>query len=247
MKIRTDKTLLVLTALFVGGLAIVAGAISAANMRELATHHDQLGGGGSRTRFRSAWMGWRSWPASTWWRRAGRSTGWIPWIALVVGTVASLAANVAVGGGDERGRRCPTRWFPRWPHHQVGRRGNRVDVLLSLGWHPAGPASVPRQRRRRCRSRTWPAGHPTPRSAGRLSGASLDAGRHVGLGGGLHVLREPVNLRGAPDQRVVRRVGLGRQRLPVLGGRHVHLQFSAAVKHRSGEDLVRAIGQGSGV
>jgi hypothetical protein len=40
---KTDKTLLILTALFVGGLAFVAGAISFAYMRELATHHDQLG------------------------------------------------------------------------------------------------------------------------------------------------------------------------------------------------------------
>jgi hypothetical protein len=43
MKTRTDKILLILTALFVGGLAIVAGAISVSHMRELATHHDQLG------------------------------------------------------------------------------------------------------------------------------------------------------------------------------------------------------------
>ncbi|MGC4773581.1 DUF2637 domain-containing protein [Micromonospora sp. DT44] len=37
-------------------------------------------------------------------RRAGRPTGWVPWVALVVGTVASLAANVAVGGHDPIGR-----------------------------------------------------------------------------------------------------------------------------------------------
>lgn len=104
MNARTDKTLLVLTALFVAGLAIVAGAISFAHMRELALEHDQLG--------------WKSlaFPISVdgleivaslylvAQRRAGRPTGWIPWVALVVGTAASLAANVAVGGADPIGK-----------------------------------------------------------------------------------------------------------------------------------------------
>ncbi|GAA4691011.1 DUF2637 domain-containing protein [Phytohabitans rumicis] len=103
-KSRTDKTLLILTALFVGGLAIVAGAISFSHMRELALHHDQLG--------------WKSlaFPISVdgleivaslylvAQRRAGRPTGPIPWVALVVGTAASLAANVAVGGADPIGK-----------------------------------------------------------------------------------------------------------------------------------------------
>ncbi|MEV6631920.1 DUF2637 domain-containing protein [Actinoplanes sp. NPDC051470] len=104
MNTRTDKTLLILTALFVGGLAFVAGAISFAHMRELATHHDQLG--------------WKSYAfpisvdgleivASLFLvaqRRAGRATGWVPWVALIVGTAASLAANVAVGGADPIGK-----------------------------------------------------------------------------------------------------------------------------------------------
>ena len=104
MKTRTDKTLLILTALFVGALAIVAGAISFSHMRELALHHDQLG--------------WKSlaFPISVdgleivaslylvAQRRAGRPTGWIPWVALIVGTAASLAANVAVGGADPIGK-----------------------------------------------------------------------------------------------------------------------------------------------
>jgi hypothetical protein len=104
MKTSTDKTLLILTALFVAGLAIVAGAISFAHMRELALHHDQLG--------------WKSlaFPISVdgleivaslylvAQRRAGRPTGPIPWIALIVGTAASLAANVAVGGADPIGK-----------------------------------------------------------------------------------------------------------------------------------------------
>jgi len=104
MKTSTDKTLLILTALFVAGLAIVAGAISFSHMRELALHHDQLG--------------WKSlaFPISVdgleivaslylvAQRRAGRATGPIPWVALIVGTAASLAANVAVGGADPIGK-----------------------------------------------------------------------------------------------------------------------------------------------
>jgi hypothetical protein len=101
---RIDKLLLILTAVFVGGLAIVAGAISFSHMRELALVHDQLG--------------WKSlaFPISVdgvelvaslylvAQRRAGRPTGWIPWIALIVGTAASLAANIAVGGADPIGK-----------------------------------------------------------------------------------------------------------------------------------------------
>nr|WP_221375104.1 DUF2637 domain-containing protein [Actinoplanes polyasparticus] len=104
MKTRTDKTLMVLTALFVGALAIVAGAISFSHMRELALDHGQLG--------------WKSlaFPISVdgleivaslylvAQRRAGRPTGWIPWVTLLVGTGASLAANVAVGGADPIGK-----------------------------------------------------------------------------------------------------------------------------------------------
>jgi hypothetical protein len=73
-------------------------------MRELALDHDQLG--------------WKSlaFPISVdgvelvaslylvAQRRAGRPTGWIPWIALIVGTAASLAANIAVGGADPIGK-----------------------------------------------------------------------------------------------------------------------------------------------
>ena len=104
MSTKTDKTLLILTALFVGGLAVVAGAISFDHMRELATHHDQ--------------SGWKSlaFPISVdgleivaslylvAQRRAERPTGWVPWVALFVGTAASLSANVAVGGADPIGK-----------------------------------------------------------------------------------------------------------------------------------------------
>ncbi|GIF71880.1 DUF2637 domain-containing protein [Asanoa siamensis] len=104
MRTRTDKMLLVLTAVCVAGLAIVAGAISFAHMRELAADHGQTG--------------WKSYAfpisvdgleivASLFLvaqRRAGRPTGWVPWVALIIGTAASLAANVAVGGADPIGK-----------------------------------------------------------------------------------------------------------------------------------------------
>jgi hypothetical protein len=44
MRSRIDTVFLILTGLFVAGLAIVAGAISFAHMVELSQHHEQLGG-----------------------------------------------------------------------------------------------------------------------------------------------------------------------------------------------------------
>lgn len=104
MRSRSDRAFLILTGLFVAALAIVAGAISFAHMVELSQRHDQTG--------------WKAYAfpisvdgleivASLYLvaqRRAGRPTGWIPWVALVVGTLASLAANVAVGGHDVIGK-----------------------------------------------------------------------------------------------------------------------------------------------
>ncbi|MCT2282065.1 DUF2637 domain-containing protein, partial [Micromonospora chalcea] len=85
-------------------MAGVAGAISFSHMTELALRHGQ--------------SGWKAYafPVSVdgleivaslhlvVQRRAGRRTGWVPWVALVVGTLASLAANVAVGGDDLMGK-----------------------------------------------------------------------------------------------------------------------------------------------
>lgn len=101
---RSDTALLVLTGACVAGIALVAGAISFAHMRELATQHDQAG--------------WKSFAfpisvdgleivASLYLlarRRVGRPPGWIPWVALVVGTAASLSANIGVGGADLIGK-----------------------------------------------------------------------------------------------------------------------------------------------
>jgi hypothetical protein len=86
------------------GLAGVAGAISYSHMAELARLHGEVG--------------WRShaFPVSVdgievvaslvllAHRRAGTRAGWLPWAALVAGTAASVAANVAVGASDPVGR-----------------------------------------------------------------------------------------------------------------------------------------------
>jgi hypothetical protein len=154
MKSRTDKALLILTALFVGALAIVAGAISFSHMRELATHHDQLG--------------WKSlaFPISVdgleivaslflvAQRRAGRPTGWVPWVALIVGTVASLAANVAVGGADPIGKALAG-WpalsmlvsvkllFAMFDHETVDRRKTVPDDQRTSGTVRDDPGTVP--------------------------------------------------------------------------------------------------------
>ncbi|MDG4763334.1 DUF2637 domain-containing protein [Solwaraspora sp. WMMD406] len=93
-----------MTVACVAGLAVVAGTISFAHMHELATEHDQ--------------HGWKAFafPISVGGleivaalymvvqRRAGRRAGWLPWVALVVGTAASLAANIAVGGESVIGK-----------------------------------------------------------------------------------------------------------------------------------------------
>jgi hypothetical protein len=85
-------------------LAGVAGAISYSHMAELARIHGEVG--------------WRShaFPVSVdgievvaslvllAHRRAGMRAGWLPWAALVAGTAASVAANVAVGASDPVGR-----------------------------------------------------------------------------------------------------------------------------------------------
>ncbi len=86
------------------GLAGVAGAISYSHMAELARVHGEVG--------------WRShaFPVSVdgievvaslvllAHRRADTRAGWLPWAALVAGTAASVAANVAVGASDPVGR-----------------------------------------------------------------------------------------------------------------------------------------------
>jgi hypothetical protein len=99
-----DRMIVGAAGVTVVGLAGVAGAISYSHMAELARVHGEVG--------------WRShaFPVSVdgievvaslvllAHRRAGTRAGWLPWAALVAGTAASVAANVAVGASDPVGR-----------------------------------------------------------------------------------------------------------------------------------------------
>src|SRR5947207_8627392 len=99
-----DRSIVGAAGATVVGLAGVAGAISYSHMAELARIHGEVG--------------WRAhaFPVSVdgievvaslvllAHRRAGTRTGWLPWAALVAGTAASVAANVAVGASDPVGR-----------------------------------------------------------------------------------------------------------------------------------------------
>jgi hypothetical protein len=101
---RTDRLTRVATVLVVAALAVTAGAISFSHMSALALAHGQLGW--KSTAFPISVDGLEL--VSSLYilaqRRARRRAGLLPWAALVVGTVASLAANVAVGGADPVGR-----------------------------------------------------------------------------------------------------------------------------------------------
>lgn len=149
---------MVLTALCVGALAIDAGAVSFSHMRELAGHHGQLG--------------WKSYAfpvsvdgleivASLYLvaqRRAGRHTGWVPWAALVVSTLASLAANVAVGGADPIGKALAG-WpalsmlvsvkllFAMFDHGGVDQRTGVADDQRTSGTAMNVPGDVPQSGR----------------------------------------------------------------------------------------------------
>jgi hypothetical protein len=102
--IRADTAIRVAAGVTVVGLAGIAGAISYSHMVQLAHAHGESG-----------WRG-HMFPLSVDGieivaslvlladRRAGRRSGFLPWAALIAGTGASLAANVAVGGSDWIGR-----------------------------------------------------------------------------------------------------------------------------------------------
>jgi hypothetical protein len=130
------------TGLCVAVLAGVAGAVSFDHMRELAAAHGQ--------------HGWKAYafPVSVdglevvaglylvAQRRAGRPTGWLPWAALALGSVASVAANVAVGGQDPLGKA-----LAGWPALSLL---VTLKLLFSMLEHtaparpaPCGPAVVP--------------------------------------------------------------------------------------------------------
>jgi hypothetical protein len=100
----TDKLTRLATGLTVAALAGVAGAISFSHMSALAMTHDQLGWKASAFPISVDGLELISSLFILAQRRAGRRAGLLPWVALLVGTAASLAANVAVGGHDPVGR-----------------------------------------------------------------------------------------------------------------------------------------------
>ena len=92
---RADKWISCAATVTVAGLAGIAGAISYSHMRQLAAAHGDTG-----------WHA-HAFPLSVDGveivaslvlladRRASRTSGWLPWAALIIGTAASLAANIA--------------------------------------------------------------------------------------------------------------------------------------------------------
>lgn len=126
---RVDTAIKVAAGVTVVGLAGIAGAISYSHMTELAHLHGETG--------------WRAhmFPLSVDGieivaslvlladKRAGRRSGRLPWAALVAGTGASFAANVAVGGADWIGRAVSG-----WPAFALL---VAVKLLFSLLEHPA--------------------------------------------------------------------------------------------------------------
>jgi len=101
---RVDNAIRAAAGVTVVGLAGIAGAISYSHMTELAHEHGEVG--------------WRAhmFPLSVDGieivaslvllaeKRANRHAGRLPWAALIAGTCASFAANIAVGGSDWIGR-----------------------------------------------------------------------------------------------------------------------------------------------
>lgn len=95
---RADRWVSRVATATVAGLAGIAGAISYSHMRQLAAAHGDTG-----------WHA-HAFPLSVDGveivaslvlladRRAGRTSGWLPWAALTSGTAASLAANIATAG-----------------------------------------------------------------------------------------------------------------------------------------------------
>src|SRR5262249_42033881 len=153
----------------------VAGAISFSHMAALAVEHGQTG-----------------WKASAFpvsvdglelvaslfllaQHRVGRRVGVLPWAALVVGTGASLAADVAVGGHGWVGRA-----LAGWPAISLL---VSIKLLFSMFDHAADVAVTVREDRPLVRDdqRTVPDGPLVP---GTVSGAGRDDARPSGTIGG---------------------------------------------------------------
>ncbi len=131
---RVDTTIRVAAGVTVIGLAGIAGAISYSHMTELAGAHGE--------------HGWRThmFPLSVDLievvaslvvladKRAGRRSGRLPWAALVAGTAASFAANVAVAGSDWIGRAVSG-----WPAFALL---TAVKLLFGLLDHPTATTAA---------------------------------------------------------------------------------------------------------
>ncbi|MCP2326945.1 hypothetical protein HDA40_005452 [Hamadaea flava] len=131
---RVDAAIKAAAGVTVVGLAGIAGAISYSHMTELAHLHGETG-----------WRG-HMFPLSVDGieivaslvlladKRAGRRSGRLPWAALVAGTGASFAANIAVGGSDWIGRAVSG-----WPAFALLLA---VKLLFGLLEHPASVATA---------------------------------------------------------------------------------------------------------
>ena len=131
---RADTAIRTAAGMTVIGLASIAGAISYSHMTELAHAHGETG--------------WRAhaFPLSVDGieivaslvlladKRAGRRSGRLAWLALIVGAGASFAANVAVGGSDWIGRA-----ISGWPAFAFLLT---IKLLASLFDHPGAPTAV---------------------------------------------------------------------------------------------------------
>jgi hypothetical protein len=132
---RVDTAIRAAAGVTVAALAGIAGAISYSHMEGLAAAHGEHG-----------WRG-HAFPLSVDGievvaslvlladRRAGRRSGWLPWAALVAGTAASFAANIAVGGSDWIGRAVSG-----WPAFALL---TAVKLLFGLLDHPATTDPAP--------------------------------------------------------------------------------------------------------
>jgi hypothetical protein len=130
---RADGAIRTAAGVTVVALAGIAGAISYSHMTELAHLHGE--------------QGWRThmFPLSVDGievvaslvlladKRARRRSGLLPWAALIAGTTASFAANVAVGGVDVIGRAVSG-----WPALALL---IAVKLLFGLLDHPASAAA----------------------------------------------------------------------------------------------------------
>jgi len=122
----------------VAGLAGIAGAISYSHMRQLAAAHGDTG-----------WHA-HAFPLSVDGveivaslvlladRRAGRRSGWLPWAALVIGTGASLAANIATADAG-----TISRTIAGWPALALLIAVKLLSCILEHRPAAADPAAVP--------------------------------------------------------------------------------------------------------